>query len=354
MATITTQEARGAITRALIDMYNERVRPTGFLRSFFPDVLTSAKNVSWEVRRSTEKIAKDVARGSEGNRNKISHSTEKITTPPYYREFFDATQLDLYDRMVASQRLDASMTADFVAQIADNFELLQDKIERAYELQAAEVLQDRTVTSKFSGTLNFFPKADSIVDKSGEAWTSSSVDPKKHLKEAGNFIRQQGKAQGGVLNVICGDEAFDALINNAIIQKHADLKDYDLMIISEPQRNASGGTFHGRISAGAYKCNIWTYPEFYDNDQGVSTPYIDPKKIVVLPESPRFRTAFGAVPQLIDADTPRITRGAYVVGQFKDERNSAHIYDIKSAGLCVPVAVDQVVTYTVIGAGQGG
>jgi len=102
MGVIPASQARALFTQGLVDIYREQVKTTSFLRSFFPTEEFGTKYLSVEVERGFEKVAVDVTRGTEGNRNVFSKSTEKIWEPPLYDEFFDMTQLDLYDRLFTS------------------------------------------------------------------------------------------------------------------------------------------------------------------------------------------------------------------------------------------------------------
>lgn len=348
MGLISTTDARGIFTKMLIDVYKERTAPTSFLRSFFTVKEESTKELSIEVQRGTEKIAVDVERGTEGNRNQFTRSTEKIFVPPLYREYFDATQLSLYDRLFGSTAIDAGVFSAFLEQVADKLRMLQDKIERAYELQCSQVLETGIVTLAAGTNIDFKRKTASKVDLgSGNYWTGAAVDPSTALIAGANFLRQVGKSQGGTYNLICGGEAFQALVNNQVLQKRADIKNYSLEAVAMPQRNSVGASLHGKISAGAYNFNIWSYPEFYDNASNVSTPYVNEKKVIILPEQPRFVLGFAAVPQLV-SEGGGVRRGAYIVDEYKDERNASHIFDIKSAGVAIPVAVDQIYTAQVV------
>jgi hypothetical protein len=120
------------------------------------------------------------------------------------------------------------------------------------------------------------------------------------------------------------------------------------MEIREPQRNAQGGVLHGTVSAGPYRFNIWTYPEFYEDTQGNMQPYVNPKKIVCLPENPRFAFEFGAPPQLIGRDGNVPQSGSYYVYDYMNERAATHEIHTKSAGVAVPIAVDQMYTAKVL------
>jgi len=344
---ISTVDARALYTKALIDAYQERITPMSFLRSFFPAVEESTFELSIEVERGTEKVAVDVIRGTEGNRNEFAKSSEKIFVPPFYREFFDATQLSLYDRMFAADSIASQTFAAFVNQIADKMREIQNKIERRYELQCAEVLTTGIVTLNKGINIDFKRKAGSLVDNSGSPWTNNAIDPFAQLQAGAQFIREKGKSQGGTLNAILGDSALNAFLNNTIVKERADIRNFSLDALNTPQKNAVGGTLHGIVSAGSYSIRLWSYPEVYDV-AGVSTPYIDPKKVIILPDNPRFKLGFAAVPQLIDEENPTPIKGAFIYGDYKDKRAATHDYDVKSAGVAIPVAVDQIYTAKVI------
>ena len=344
---ISALQARAAFTQTRIDEYSERIMPTGFLRSFFPDKVSGGKLLSIEVRRGTEKVAVDVERGTEGNRNSASKSTMKIFLPPYYREYLDAVELDIYDRLfTADGVISGSDFAAFVSELNDEMAMLQAKIERAYELQCAQVLTTGIVQLKQGTNINFKRKAASLVDLGAAGyWDVLTVDPAKSLENGANFLRTVGKSQGSTINAIVGSDVLNALLNNPVFQKKADLRRVDLGEISMPQRESTGASLHGQLSAGSYKFNIWTYPEFYDDAAGNSVPYLDTKNVILLHEAPKFKLGFAAVPQLVTTGGAVNTKGAYVFNDYIDQQKSAHIFDIKSAGVAIPTAVDQIYTF---------
>lgn len=355
MASISTQDARSIFTKRLIEVYKERTAPTAFLRSFFATRESDTKQISIEVQRGTEKIAVDVERGTRGNRNQFSKSSEKIFVPPYYREYFDATELDFYDRLFTSNgTVDATSFSQWVDVVVEKLGMLQDKIERSYELQCSQVLQTGIVTLESGDNIDFKRKAGSLVDVgAGSYWSEATGNPLEDLNAAATFIRTKGKSAGTILNVVMGSTAFNDFINNAVVKERADIRRIALDSIAMPQRNAFGGVLHGEVSAGAYMFRLWTYPEFYDTATAESNPYIDPKKIIVVPEMPKFVLGFAAVPQLLGAKANvgagvAAKRGAYLIGEYLDEINTTHVIDIKSAGVAIPVAVDQIYTAQVV------
>lgn len=349
MSEISTVDAKGLFRTAVIDVYKERLAPMSFLRSFFPSVESVSKNVSIETVRGFEYIAKDVARGTDGNRNSFGKSTQKIFAPPYFREWFDMTELDLYDKLVGSAMINDEVFAQLISEGADKTAILQDMIERAYELQCSQVLTDGIVTLNNGDNINFNRKADSLVDLgAGNYWTGSSVDPNTVFEAGANFIRQKGKARGAIINCLVGSEALSQFFNNDVVKDRGKIVQYALDLITPAQRDSVGATFHGEVSAGSYRIRLWSYPESYTADDNTETPYLDPKKIIMVPEKPRFKLGFAAVPQLlVEGSLP--TKGAYRVEEYIDQRKKSHIIDVQSAGLAIPSAVDQIFTAKVIG-----
>lgn len=355
MANISTQDARGIFTKALVAVYKERTAPTAFLRSFFVNKESDTKQISIEVQRGTEKIAVDVERGTEGNRNSFSRSTEKIFVPPYYHEYFDGTDLDFYDRLFTSNGTVDLMTFNqWVDTVVEKLGMLQDKIERSYELQCSQVFETGIVTLNSGDNIVFPRKSASLVDVGAPAyWAAATSDPYLNLEQGATFIRTKGKSNGNIFNVIMGSTAYTDFLNNAVVKERADIRRITLDAIRMPQKESVGGVLHGEVAAGPYAFRIWTYPEYYDTELTENIPYMNDKKIVIMPENPKFTLGFGAVPQLMGKKSDvgaglTSKRGAYLVGEYLDERNTAHVIDIKSAGIAIPVSVDQLYTAKVV------
>jgi hypothetical protein len=358
---ISTADIRGLFTKTLIDVYQERIRPTQFLRSFFTPETVPTKTVSIEVERMGEKVAVDVVRGTEGNRNSFSRSTEKIFEPPLFREYFDITNLDLYDRVLGSMgSANKPLFTALLNSAAERLGYLQDKIERAKELQCAQVFLTGVVTLKNGTNIDYKRKSGSIVVAPGD-YFATNTDPFAVFAKGCDFLRKVGRSGDGTFNAILGTQALADLLANTKFTARQNYFNMSLDAVVAPVRNAVGATFHGIITAGAYKVQLWAYPQFYDlavvdgsgnpvndasgNPTYTSTPYMDPKQVVMFPTMPRFKFAHAAVPQLIGEPGQLPSQGEYVVGEFLDTRKAKHDYDIQSAPLAVPVAVDQIYTF---------
>jgi len=346
---VPIQDAQSLFTKTLIAVYKEMPVVTGFLRSFFEPVESLSKEVSIAVQRGSEKVAVDVYRHSDGNRNTFDKATEKIMVPPLYDEYFTANEHRLYDQVImALSEGNTALFAQMTQEQAEDLMELQKKIERAIEVQAKQILESGIVELKSGDNIDYKRKAASLVDKgAGNYWTTGTVSPYADLEAGCNFIRQKGKAQGAVFNAILGSEALEALLNNTIVQNRADIKSFTLDEVTAAVRDSVGASMHGTITCGSYRVRLWSYPEFYDNAAGGSVPYIDPKLVILLPENKIGKESYSAVPQLIqDGAIPQ--KGRFLIADYVDAKKTAHEVHIKSAPLMVPVKIDQIYTVQVI------
>ncbi len=336
-------------TQKLVAVYQEDIPVKGFLRSFFKSEFSMTKFVSIAVRRGTELVASDVLRYSDGNRNKFTKASLKTFLPPYFHEFLDASDHHLYDAMItAISNNDLTFFAQMTKEMAKDFVELRKKIERAVELQCAQIFQTGIITLKSGDNIDFKRKAASIVGYSlPNDFSVDTVDPSEVIKEGCEFLRQTGKAQGSIFNLILGDEVISSLVNNAIIKGRNDLKNINLDQIYTPEMMPEGMALHGELTCGSYKVRLWTYPETYESTPGTSVNYIDSKKIILLPLKPDFTLAYAAVPQLIKEGRIPQTGEYLIQEEFKDIEG-IHRLHIKSAPIAIPTAIDQIWTATVL------
>lgn len=342
---ISASDARALVTQALIDVYDEEVRVMGFGKSFFKEEVSRTLQVSIEVRRNSELKASEVIRGSLGDRVSVSKSSQKIFIPPYYKRYFDATELDLYDRVwgTADGRIDMGVFTLLLGEIQKKNQMMVDGIDRAYEKQCWDVLETGIVSLEKSTNIDYKRQAGSLVDLlAGNYWDNQLVKPFDVLGTGGEFMRNKGKVQGTRFNLIMGDEAYDLFEANDNVKERADNRRFLRDNLQLAQMNAVGGNFMGTTSSGRFTFDIWTYGEVFDTSAQVNIPYKNPKSIVMVPQVPRYKLAFGAVPRLFTQGGP--VEGRFAFGEYTDERLTAHEFDVKSAAVAVPVAVDTMFT----------
>jgi len=345
---LSVQEARALFTSEVVDVYRERNRPTPFLQSFFTSTTTGSLNVSIEVERGSERVAADVVRGTDGKRNTWTRTTQKLIQPPYYREFFDLTQLQMYDTLFVQNGAVTTKVLDAIIRDgAERLEEVTDKIVRAKEVQASNVFVDGIVKLKSMDNIDFKRKSASIVDKgAGQYWATNGVNPFKDFAAGCKFLRITGKAMGGTFNAILGEGVLGDLFTNDVFLKRQDLKNMALDSVAPPTRDAIGSAYHGTITCGAYRVHLWSYPQYYDVVSGetvTSAQYIPDELVVLIPVAPKFKMAHAAVPQLVEpGGAPEI--GEYIFNQKRDTWDATHLMDVKSAPVAIPTAIDQIYT----------
>lgn len=349
MGSINIVDAMPLFTKKVVAMVSDWKKPTSFLRSFFTEDESYTKTISIQVQRGLDKIAVDVVRGTDGNRNTFGKTTEKIFEPPYFREWFDLTELEAYDALYANPEVSAIVFERFVREAADKMSLLQDKIDRSYELQAAQVFQTGIVLLNAGTNINFKRQALSMVDLgAGNYWDGGSVDPNTSIQTGCEWIRTKGKAEGNVFNMILGDSALIKFMNNTEVQSRAALFNYSMDNLVPAQRSSTGAVFHGQLSVGAYRVNVWSYPETYLDASGNDVRYIGTNKMILLPERTKNVLSYAAVPQRTLSTGVQPVKGKFLISRYEDKRGDKEIMDVKSAGVAIPTLVDQMYTAQVL------
>lgn len=346
MVTISTVDAQALFTKKLLDVYQERPKPTQFLKSFFRDTPpTDTLELSIMVQRGSEKVAVDVLRGTDGNRNQFTKSTEKIWIPPYYREYFERTQMSAYEVMFRGTEVSSAAFSRLINSTADHIMALTEKIDRRKELQAAQILIDGFVTLKAGESIDFKRKAGSKVDLSATPWSTGATNVFSQIQAACDWVRKNGKVTTFRFNMICGSDAITDLYANTTFLGRQDLVNMRIDTVAVPQKNAEGGVYHATITAGPYIVDVWSYPAEYEDpdNSNTLTPYIDPKKIVILPINANLIAGYAMVPQLLEpGEQPQI--GQVIVSEYKDPKARTREFHVESAPLLIPVAIDTIYT----------
>ncbi len=354
---IPTVQSKKIFSMAYLQAYKERIPAPGFLKSFFDVKKFATKYVGIEVQRGSERIASDVVRGADGNRNTFSRSSEKQYMPPFFNENFDATQLDRYDIGFNQMENATPETIGYLgSDVADKLVTLREKIERAKEKQCSEVFETGVVTMNNGDNIDYKRKSGSIVDLGGgDYWTNSDADIDGQFQSAGEFIRNYGKNATGEINAFMSTSALNALKTTDWFKNRADFRQVRLVDLNMAQRMSTGATLHGTVTAGSYIVYLWTYDEVYENSSGVITRYWPEEKVCCTPVGgSRFELLHAGVPAIIrdanNAEFPQFIQdqaAEYYINNYIDEKAKSHTFEIYSAPLAVPVTIDQIYTMKV-------
>ncbi len=361
MATTINQiNARSIFTRGVSEIYKDKIMPKPLFMSMAGETKTKSRYVSTEVRRYHETMAADIQRGTNNQRNQFTKSSQHLYETPYYNEGFDLTTLENYDRVMGQDSVGENALVDLMEMASEKLAFCQNKIIRATEFQWNQVMRTGIVTVNNGDNVNYNRKAEStVVVTGGNRWNESGADILSQIRVGCNFIRTEGKATTGKFRIIMGEGAYDAFVASSQIQNLGDQTFIKFLDLHMPEESMmQGGILHGRISAGSYLIDVYTYPEYYDTLAADGSPirnqYWPSNMCVLLPKDGfQFTTKYAGIQALFKGGDAMPNYFGYVadkyfMNNYIDERNSAHVFEVLSAPLAVPVSVDQIYSMQVI------
>lgn len=349
---------------AMMETFKKKIAPTNFLSSMFqsPDVNKSdTRFIDVHVKRNGEEMAVDVLRESGGRGNINKRFTRKRYEPPFYNEWANTNASERLLQIFGKTEYDAETIADVIAAITDDQALMQDKIIRAIEKQAADAFITGTVPLINYDTIDFKQKTSHKITPP-TAWSNSAGVPIDDLADGAKLIRIDG--QTTTTDAIFGEDAFKLFFNNNQVKAKADFRRVDQINVRPPVMNSEGANFHGTVSIDEYVINIWTYPQYYIvqtgyglPNEGESVPYIPADKVWLGNFNTRHDLYYAGVEKLVTMSDPRLSeigftafpqtmRGDFHPYAIVDTLGQNTIYGVKSAPLCVPTDIDSFCVFT--------
>jgi hypothetical protein len=296
-----------------VELFTQRRAPNGFLSSLFtvkPGGMYMGDKVALDIQRFGEEVAVVIKKCTAGRLNDLDVFTTKEFTPPAYSEQIVMDVCDLLNRMAGVDPFSAAYNdyaGQLVAYFVQGFALIDDKIKRAIELQASQILQTGQLNLTDSNgnilyNLDFFPKATHFPT-AGTPWNAGG-DPLADLEDLAKVIRADGKINPNML--IMGDTSFRAFIRDQNVQDVLDNRRMDVGRI-DPRFENTGATKYGEIWIGAYRMDIWTYPDTYTDPQtGLPVTFVDADKVIMLSDQTRLDKMSARVPLPLGPD-PRVS-----------------------------------------------
>jgi len=298
------------VTKVMLKGYQSRRRPTMFLSGMFQapaENFHNSEEVEIDIMRSEEDISIAITDLSTGARlNSEDDYTNKSFKPPIHKEAGSIPAHKLIKREFGQNPFES---VDFQANaIARGTRLVTksgDKIARAVEQQASQVLQTGTVTlidatGAAVYTIDYKPKTTHFPT-AAVAWTSASSTKVKNIEDLANVIRADGLEDPDML--IMGERAYELFVADEDVKSKLDLRRGDMGRIVPIDMMGNGGIYRGTVDIGNYKYDIYTYAGRYKHPQtGVSTKFIQDDKVVIRSSNGRLDATFGGIPT-IDRDS---------------------------------------------------
>lgn len=299
-----------ASTIKMIEMYLEQASAPMYLSGFFrspPENFHTSEEVEFDVQRDDEQVAIVITDLTAGPRsNEANIYTSKRFKPPIYDEQIAISAFDMLKRQPGQNPFtDPQYAANAVRQAFAGFRKVENKIRRAIELMASQVLQTGVLTLTDAAgatlyTLDFQAKATHIKTVTTTWATDGSTgDPLADLAALATVVRRDGKVEPKRLTF--GESAWVRFNANAKVQKALDLLRSNTISIA-PVARGQGATFQGWVWINHYRFEMWTYDGFYRHPQtGAYTPYIHDEKVIMNGDG-RMDLTFGAIPMILPPD----------------------------------------------------
>lgn len=304
------------IRRQITEVVRKQKPATRGLARLFksPDeYVLKVKTVYFDIITNKEEYAVDVTRSTGGRIKKFNKFTTKEYDPLAYDEFVNITAEELDKRLPGFSPDDTSeeMGTQLSILMLDRLDGLRNLIARAIEIQARDVLFVGKITMANGDVIDFHAKASHFYPVP-TAWTSSSANPLTDIQIAGNRARQDGK--GTITDALFGGDILQTFLSNPFVKGSADIRRYDRAEIVSPLADDEGMNYHGTFSAGDYKLNIWSYPQFVDipvgfglPNEGMSVPYIPVNDVCVYSQGADLRLYYGGIPMITKEVSPTYT-----------------------------------------------
>jgi len=297
----------GNTTRRMISAYYQEASPSAFFSGMFrtrPENFHSSEEVEIDIVRSEEDVSIVIQDLSTGYRmNSDDLYTNKGFRPPIHKEAIPINSFDLIKRMPGENPFQSpDFRANVITRMFSGMRKVERKIRRAMELQASQVMQTGVVTlTDINGaalyTLDFAPKA-SHFPTAGTTWATATLTEKLgDLIALCEQIRSDGLANPDELDI--GADAWENLLQTDGFLARFDQLRANLGMITPMESRGDGGIYRGVLELGNYRLDVFTYNGRYKNPaDGVSTPFLDPGKVVVRSTEARLDATFGAIPNI--------------------------------------------------------
>ncbi len=354
------------VRRAMGLVFKKKANPTMFLSSRFqsPDSNKSdTVEIVFDIKRNDEDVSVDIVRGTGGRNNVNKRFTTKTYTPPVYDEFANYDENERLQRAIGKTEYDENTMADVIAAITDDQVVMQDKIIRAIELQAANAMFTGTIPLINNDTVDFKLKSTHEIAPAVD-WSHADGVPIDDL--GGGALLNRTDGLSFTTDAIFGSDALNLLFNNAqfLAKANVQWEKVDNMAFRPPVMNSEGANFHGRLTINDWVINVWTYPQFYKvptgyglANEGTKVPYVPTDKVWLGSFNARFDLLYAGIAKLVTADPrlasigitniPQVMKGDFHIYGAVDQLGSNVIYGVKSAPLCVLTDVDSFCIFTV-------
>ena len=265
-----------------------------------------SEKVEVHIQEGGEDVAVPQTNAGDGyNKNQTGGFVGKKFSTPVFKESetFDASEVYSGQLIGTHMYSDPGFQEKVISRAMWSAEVLQSKILRAMELQAAQIFTTGAITSVNSAGATVFSesfgaKGTHFFNSSVDWDTTATAAPITDITNAANLIQNDSHLRPD--EVIFGAESFDAAL--AVTSFNSRFKDasesWALGRISPEMVDAAlNAQLVGTLWAGGHHLRLYVYNATYKNPNGgAATKYILKNQVVVRASAGRMQATFGGIP----------------------------------------------------------
>jgi hypothetical protein len=346
----------GTTTKGVLKLFSdqEATQPKMTFWEMFgkPPGITDYSNkstVSIEIERYGQRKAVDVLRYGTGNLNIMGRSTEKIYKPPMYDEYTRLDAEELNQRMPGELPTDptGNQTARMIFNLTKAMLEIRKKILRAMEFMSVEALWNGVITLINTESLDFKRKSTHNITPINDWTDQTNGDPIADIAAGIYVIVTDGKISSKVIHAVMDLNAFNLFQGHTKVQNYLDKRLIEPGLIQPSIQADSGLAYCGHVIVDGRRVEIYTYPEYYEDDAGVYQPYIPADTVLLKGDNIRLDKAFGAIGirdftqdiSVLGMRMPSIVQADFVP-YFLEDGISHVMAGVKSSPVVIPTQID--------------
>lgn len=292
-------------TRTMLEAVTQMKRPGLFLRNtFFPRVdVADTEAVDVDIVSGKRRLAPFINPASEGKVVERRGFTTSTIRPGYLKPKMATTAEQLLNRRPGEVLYAGNMSPQQRAQqqMGEDLAELYDMIDRREEWLAAQALSNGSVTMTIKGetadqsvTVDFqMPASHKITLTSTDLWSDGDSKPLQDLADWSRLCRQDSGLSP--TDVVMGSNAAETFITHADVKDALDTRRMEFGEI-RPELLPNGVSYLGRITRPGVSVDIWTYDEwFVDEDTGTEGPAVPENGVLMGSRRAQNTKLYGAI-----------------------------------------------------------
>jgi len=290
--------------QVMLEAMKQNPRPTTFLQKLLVGKRTAETSdiVEIDIEKGGRRISSYVTRTANPSAVGKNGFTTNLHNTPYISEEITYTAKDMMDRLPGENSYSGGVPGSRRdAKVAAWLNQLQDRLIRREEQQVAEAIQTGKLVIAGSGvsyTVDFQMAGTHIITYSNTDLWSSTADKLAQFETWAQLIRTAGAP--GATDIILGTDAAALLLKDTNFRAEmlttSGMNNIQMNIVND---DAGESTFLGTLRRPGLSVNLYTYQGQYTSEAGVATPYIDPKKVVMLSRNMRSEMHYGPIYNLL-------------------------------------------------------